>query len=365
MSGASGLGRKRGVDPISMSFLDVISCGFGAVILLFMLMKHAPDPPSSAAATRAETQLLEQDIRAGQANLVEIRNAIAELERQVAAAQGLASEVQEQVDTSRQEIAERENSTLAQNDALQALKADIASLQAELERLRATQAQTGSNARAFLGNGKRQYLTGMYLGGERILILVDVSASMLDATIVNIVRRRNMSSAQQLDSPKWQQVLRTVDWLSAQLPPTSRYQLYTFNDQNRPILSGSEGRWLDVADSAQLQSAIDLLKSTVPSQGTNLELLFQNVAKMDPRPDNIFLITDGLPTLGVRGTPQNTISGREREALFERAVRELPPGIPVNVILAPLEGDPAAASWYWQLAMNTGGSFLEPSADWP
>ncbi len=41
------------------------------------------------------------------------------------------------------------------------------------------------------------------------------------------------------------------------------------------------------------------------------------------------------------------------------------PGVPVNVILFPMEGDPMAASSYWKLAMRSGGSFLSPPEDWP
>jgi len=46
-------------------------------------------------------------------------------------------------------------------------------------------------------------------------------------------------------------------------------------------------------------------------------------------------------------------------------VRELPTGVPVNIILAPMEGDPMAASEFWQLAQISGGAFMSPSRDWP
>jgi hypothetical protein len=51
--------------------------------------------------------------------------------------------------------------------------------------------------------------------------------------------------------------------------------------------------------------------------------------------------------------------------LFERAIAQLPRSIPVNVILAPMEGDPMAASAFWQLAQLTSGAFLSPAEDWP
>ena len=59
------------------------------------------------------------------------------------------------------------------------------------------------------------------------------------------------------------------------------------------------------------------------------------------------------------------MSGRERLKLYREAIKELPPGVPVNIILAPMEGDPMAASEFWQLAQTSRGSFLSPSRDWP
>ncbi len=371
MSGGGGGGnnkRRRSVDPISMSFLDVISCGFGAVILLFMMMNHNDTvlPPSINPELLAEVNLLDEEIRDGRDGLVRIRNTISEVDQQNVEAQGLAARIQEDIEDFLEELAEIENTEATEEEAISQLQAEINALEEELERLRAAEDQvTGNNIREFVGDGNRQYLTGMILGGSRILVLIDVSGSMLDNTIVNIIRRRNMSTAERLNSPKWQQVRKTVDWLSTQLPVPSQYQMYVFNSTARPLLPGTEGQWLEVADGEQLSSAVEELGKIVPSEGTNLENLFQTVAQMSPPPDNIFLITDGLPTLGSRGPTSGTISGRDREELFERALKEVPKGIPVNVIMAPLEGDPAGPGWYWQLAMQTGGSFMMPSPDWP
>ena len=48
-----------------------------------------------------------------------------------------------------------------------------------------------SGVRQFIGDGQRQYLSGMFLGGQRILVLMDVRR-MLDNALVNIIRTRNM-----------------------------------------------------------------------------------------------------------------------------------------------------------------------------
>jgi hypothetical protein len=369
MAGGSG-GKKRSnrnFDPISLSFLDVISCGFGAIVLIFLITDHSkalqniPNRPE-----QAEVDLLDEEILEGQAGLVRARNTVSEIDDRLATAQGLASRIQQQLDPLRAELLLAEADTDSEEETIAQLVTEITTLEAELARLRAEEEQrSGNNARAFIGEGNRQYLTGLILGGNRILILVDTSASMLDNTIVNIIRRRNMSDVEKLKSPKWTQVRKTVDWLTARLPPPSQYQVYGFSNEIHSMIPGTEGSWLEVADAEQLNQMVEAVNSTVPVEGTNLENVFAAIKSFSPQPDNVFLITDGLPTLENRGDAKGLITGRDREQIFERALKELPEGVPFNVILLPLEGDPMAASLYWQLAVTTGGSFMTPSSDWP
>jgi len=369
---------KREFNPISLSFLDVMSCGFGAVVLIFLILDHSTSVQTQASDPElmAEINLLNDEINDGEANLVRIRNTISDVDYDMVEAQGLARSIQQEIDDFLEELAQLENTTLARQESVEKLKSDIQSLEEELERLRAAQdSYSGSFVRPFVGDGNRQYLTGLILGGSRILVLVDTSASMLDNTIVNILRRRNMSDDTKINSAKWVGVRKVVDWLTTQLPPPSQYQIYTFNEDVQPLIPGTMGQWLEVADETQINQIVENLDETIPVNGTNLEKVFQAVAAMDPLPDNIYIITDGLPTLGTREGGffsrqdstgnRNTVSGREREALFNSALEQLPGGIPVNVVLAPLEGDPMAASLYWKLAVATGGSFLNPSKDWP
>ena len=77
-------------------------------------------------------------------------------------------------------------------------------------------------------------------------------------------------------------------------------------------------------------------------------------------PDNLYLITDGLPTQGGKATRGGTVTSAQRAALFRDAVDKLPRGVPINIILEPMEGDPIAASAFWRLAVATRGAFLAP-----
>ena len=353
---------------MSLAFLDVMFCGFGAVILIFLILDHAStvSPEESNPELAAEIDLLEEEVEEGQIGLVEIRNILSDVSLEVVTAEGLARQIMEQIDSFLQELAALENNSMATEEDIAQLRSDVEALEEELLRLQASAfEQEGNSVRQFLGDGNRQYLSGLFLGGQRILILLDSSASMLDSTIVNIIRTRNMDDDRKRSSLKWQRVVNTVDWVSTQLPITSQYQIWSFNTSYASIIPETEDTWLEAADRDQLNDAIENVKNLVPENGTNMTQIFRAVANMSPPPDNIFLITDGLPTLGDRNNSDSLVTPSERLELFEEAVEELSPGTPINVILMPLEGDPSAAAAYWQLAQYTKGSFLTPSQDWP
>ncbi|HUO78821.1 MAG TPA: hypothetical protein VMU00_01650, partial [Steroidobacteraceae bacterium] len=87
--------------------------------------------------------------------------------------------------------------------------------------------------------------------------------------------------------------------------------------------------------------------------------------QLNPQPDNLIVITDGLPTQGAQPPSKKLVDGDDRLRFFERAIAALPKRLPVSTILLPMEGDPAAPSAFWNLAKATQGSFMAPSRDWP
>ena len=235
--------KRRKVNPISLSFLDVMFCGFGAVILIFLILDHAStiSPVNQSPELTAEINLLQEEVREGELGLVQIRNIVSDVSFEVVDAQGLARQVQEQIDTFLQELAALENSSLATEEDIAKLRADIQSLEEELLRLQANALEyEGSNVRQFLGDGNRQYLSGLFLGGQRILILMDSSASMLDSSLVNIIRTRNMSNERKRNAPKWLRAVNSVDWISTQLPITSQYQIWNFSTEYASVLPDTE-----------------------------------------------------------------------------------------------------------------------------
>lgn len=362
--------KRRTVNVFSLSFIDCICCGLGAVILLFVIINAKSAARRDVVVTdlRSETDRLEQAVTAATEDLVRARNRLEATVQALAETQGRSREVIRVLEEKRVELAEANKDTLASEAHINRLKAALTSLDADRRRLEAgaeSRKDAGDRLRPFPGQGDRQYLTDLKMGGERIFILVDASASMLDDTIIGIIRRQLLSDAQKRESDKWQQAVSTIDWLTTQLPMTARFQVYTFNERAQPVIEGTEAQWLDAGDAEILNKTVDGMKRVVPEKGTSLLHAVSALKSMSPAPDNVFLLTDSLPTMGEKKPWAKKVSAKKRQALFEEAVRLLPARVPVNVILYPMEGDPMAASLFWKLAVDTRGSFFCPSKDWP
>ena len=360
----------RRVSVLSLSFLDAMTCGFGAVVLFFMIVNASFGRISGrmTGELQGEVDRLEEEVLEGYQNLVEVKNSLREIEQERVVTDGLSRRLIETLEEIRVELAAYQDSTVAQREHINRLKADLKSLEEDVKRLAATaprEETPGDKIRTFVGDGDRQYLTGLKVGGRRILFLVDASASMLASTIVNVVRRRNLPDHVKIRADKWQQTLSTVDWLTTQIPRDSRFQIYTFNTAVGPVIPGTDGDWLDGGDRKVLDEAVQRLRGLVPQGGTNLYQALQSIRTLRPAPDNIMLLVDGLPTQGRKPSRRSTISGQDRLKLFKEAVKELRSKVPINVILFPMEGDPMASSAYWKLALATGGSFMSPSRNWP
>jgi hypothetical protein len=361
--------KRRSGEIFSMSFLDCMSCGFGAVILFFMIINSRGDINSDQTkALQAETDKLEIEVLEGRKNLALARTSIQKLETEDVEAKDQISIIKALIAELQAELAKYDNDTLAKIEAIEKLQSDIKSLEEEVKRLLAMKRDEealGQQVRSFKGEGDRQYLTGLKLGGERTLILVDRSASKLHETIVNILRRKNLPESQQLLSRKWRQVVASVDWLTAQFKPDSEYQVYMFNNVAQPVIKGTEGLWLKSDDADQLDEVVSTLRRTVPKNGTNMYAAFEIIKNMKPRPDNVILLVDSMPTMDAATSSKTVIGAGERLNLFTAATQLVPSGIPINIMLYPMEGDARASVSFWALALKSRGSFITVSHDWP
>ena len=359
---------RRRFSVFSLSFLDVMSCGFGAVVLIFLIINHgtAREQEVRNDDLLAEIRMLDYQVQQGEKDLFELIETLTEVDNRIDDSDESLSSTLETLETQVSSLDELKTISLAQVESLQKLSSDVETRAEEIKRLKAQkEAYDGQQVRTFEGDGDRQYLTGMKVGGKNIVIAVDTSASMLDDTIVNVLRRRNMEDSVKRNAPKWQRAVRTVEWLAAQLPLDAEFQVFTFAEETASIVPGDTMDWIPMHDGSDLNAAVDELRTRVPDGGSSLVKLILAIRQLSPIPDNVYIITDGLPTQGERPPRGATISNRQRLDLFADAIDRLPRQIPVNVVLFPMEGDYMASASFWRVARITGGAFISPSWDWP
>ena len=363
---------RRRFHVFSMSFLDIISCGFGAVVLFFVIINAQVRLRADAERIDllSESTRLEEEVLEGRKDLLQLRGERDTLDERRATAIEELRKLRERLAALLAELAEYERLGTQSQESVEKLRADVDRLREMQEELEARVAEaeegTGQRVRGFEGRGARQYLTGMQMGGDRVMILVDASASMLGRTYIDVLRFRLMDEELKPRAPKWVQVVNSVDWITTRLEPQQRFQVYIFGVEHRSILEGTDGEWLSVADGARVSEAVEALRKFAPEGGTSLHAAMRAIRAMQPLPDNVYLLTDGLPTQGASPPSRvGSVDTRARERFFTRAVRDLPSGIPVNVLFYPMDGDPAATGYYWLMASQSRGSFVSVYRDWP
>ena len=152
--------------------------------------------------------MLDYQVLQGEKELFELVEVFDDVEARLDQSDQKLAATEADIDQETARLEELKDSSIADTESLRELTADIESREREVQRLQALEAASdGQQARSFEGEGDRQYLTGLRVGGKNILIAIDTSTSMLDDSIVNILRRRNMSQERQRQAPKWQRAV--------------------------------------------------------------------------------------------------------------------------------------------------------------
>lgn len=165
------LKRSRETESFTVSFLDVASCGFGAMIILLMLAKPSQSAPLELAEAapsaiiselqeqlfeiRGETRVVNRDLNAKQEQLSSIKDRVARLRRDLSDVQGEFQSSKQLSDETTDEIGKL---SLAQQ-----------SLTAEMQRLAANSSAPENNA-----------IGGIPVDSEYIIFVIDTSGSMFN-----------------------------------------------------------------------------------------------------------------------------------------------------------------------------------------
>lgn len=348
--------KRRETEVFSLAFLDCICCGFGAVILVFILTVVQKQDVDTASLDdlRERSRQLASQITISEKNLDRLAKVLA-------AAQLELQDINAKNNLDQLKLSDRQRELLLMLQQTGAMKDALHTLLGEKKNL-----PTEDHAPIPIPNvDRRQYLTGVRLQGDFIVFVVRMSGSMLDETIDSAEARIDDSDSRKREAPKWQRVIHSLEWMLANLGPETHFQVLFFNEEVMPVIPDRADEWFTTTDKKTMTEIVKRLHEVVPKGGANLEKAFATLRYLPRLPDSIVLFTDGLPTKSDTLPYEGDVGEEQRIRYFELATKQLPPRIPVSTILFPLNGDPAGPAEYWMLANATRGALVSPSKSWP
>ncbi len=181
---------RQAGDGFNLSFLDVMACGLGAVILIFILVDFKAFTPEPSE----EKEKLEQELAASMDEQQRLKKSIDEINDKIA------------LESAKQEDSKeaKNDTTQDQTKALQDLSTQLAVV-ADLEnQLAALSKEVEKSANVELsGTGEQNFITGMKVEGEQIGILVDKSASMMGDNLIDVLSKLALSDGDKVSTAKW------------------------------------------------------------------------------------------------------------------------------------------------------------------
>lgn len=349
--------KRRDTEVFSLSFLDCICCGFGAVLLVFLLTIS-----SKTVVDKTVVEEVKMRLNATQREREEKIKDLERITQMLAKARLELQDITTTTKSDQQKISDRKKELLL-------MLAQAGRMKDELERLLGEKKAMPTEEVAPIPIpevDRRQYLTGVKLTGEFVVFLVRTSGSMLGDTIDEAASRLQDTPEQKREAPKWKRTIHSLEWLLATLDPETHFQILFFNEETTPIIPTRGEEWFTTKDRKTTAEVLKRLHEVVPQGGANLERAFTAVRFLPRLPDSIVLLTDGLPTKSDSLPIDGDVDEQTRIRFFEIATKQLPPRIPVSTILFPLlTGDPGAPGLYWELANATRGALVSPSKSWP
>ena len=325
--------RRRPIEVFNLSFLDVVSCGFGAVILLLIIAKVA-EPTVIAKQTlelrdaipqlQQQSDRLAEEKRGVDSRLVSRRQALnatlAALARLRRQQQHLEAQVTDKSEAGKtDEVIEAQLSTARQ------------SLTAEMKRLLGARYQRPIND-ATIG--------GIPVDSEYIVFIIDTSGSM--------------------QTMAWPLVLRKVQEVLRVYPHVKGIQV--MNDMGDYMFSQFAGRWIPDTP-ARRQAVIKRLASWAPfSNSSPVEGITRAIRQFEARDKRIslYIFGDDFSRGSIEAVLRTVDRLNHTDASGKPRVRIHAIGFPT---LFALQGDISAnsvrfAALMRALAERNGGSFV-------
>jgi F0F1-type ATP synthase delta subunit len=320
--------QRRPLPEASISFLDVISCGFGAIVLLLVIARVG-DP---AALEEAENKL-RSTVKEYQEQLFDVRGESVVLNEQLKSRKQQLSELTERVARLKAKLAsvEKQSVQISQSEARekQQLQLVMQVLSEEMERLLGPEFKQ-----------QNKLIGGIPVDSDYIIFVIDTSGSMQVAA--------------------WEKVKKEMINILDIYPDVKGLQV--LNDMGQYMFSAYRGRW--IPDSPKMrENIISTLNTWAPFSNSSpvegINAAIQTFYKAD-RKISIYTLGDDFQGRSIRNIVKAIDNLNQAHRGADRLVRIHAIGFPVHF---PRGGTPSAsairfAALMRELSYNNGGTFI-------
>lgn len=325
------MAKRKTLEIFGLSFLDVISCGFGAIILLLIITKTV-QPQIIEAATarlngqvaalreqlmeiRGETRILNRDLNAKHEQLSRHQQRIAILRGQLASARSRHDSLNVETNT---------NDIIAEQFALARQE-----LSAEMKRLLGTQHQSKNNL-----------IGGIPVDSEYIIFVIDTSGSMF--------------------SYSWERMLQELENTLRIYPQVKGIQI--LNDMGKYMFSRYRGKWIPDTPGRRKVIMQTLRNWNVFSNSSPVEGIIQAIRTFH-QPDkkiSIYVFGDEFTGKSIADVITTVDRINRADAEGNRLVRIHAVGFPVQFSRAPHLQTTGIrfATLMRELTYRNGGAFV-------
>ncbi len=322
--------RGRDIETFSLSFLDAITCGFGAVILLLVLVKIYE--PLTIERSKAEVEALLARL---QQELFEVRGQTTVLNRELrsvaeqrASAEVLLARLRGQLSDLQGRYAASRDDALVDNAERQELLAARQRLSEEMQRLLAN----------YKPPEKQTTVGGVPVDSEYIVFVIDTSGSMYQGP--------------------WRLVMRKVQEALTIYPQVKGIQV--LNDEGKYMFSSYAGRWIPDSPSTR-RNIISRLASWNPySDSSPVEGIAEaiNTFYAPGKPMSIYVFGDDFPRGQIEAVARYVERINRADAFGNRLVRIHGVGFPTQLAGGRAQNALRFAHLMRTLCERNGGSFV-------
>ena len=319
--------QRRGTAEASVSFLDVISCGFGAIVLLLIIA-----PIGDPTAPQEAEEVLQAEVRELSEELFEARGESVVLAEELKSRKEQLSDLEDRVARLKATLAsqERQSKQVAQSKIVEEeqLRLALQILTEEMERLQPKD------------NIKNQMIGGVPVDSEYIIFVIDTSGSMQMAA--------------------WPRLQREMMSILDIYPGVIGIQV--MNDQGQYMFPDTRRAWMKDSPSTR-RRILDALDSWAPFSNSSPVEGINAAIQTFYRPDrkiSIYTLGDDFSGRSIRAVVKAVNNLNQAHQGSERLVRIHAIGFPVHFRpgRTPSEAAIKFAALMRELSYNNGGTFI-------